>query len=65
MVHKKSSMFENGIPNASKRQGGASQGTCIKDPWAKTTRREGLNMGSGRWVGQRRGMGWEDGNNCN
>ena len=49
-----------------RKKGKACSGTCIKDPWTKTTGwRAGLNVGGRVWVGQGKIMGGGNGDNCN
>ena len=42
---------ERGLGNGERREK-VNEGTCVKDPWTRTLG-GGLNVGGGRWVGQR------------
>ena len=53
--------YYNSIKMIKKEGEGSSQGTCIKDPWAKTM---GQGFECGGWAGQGRVMG-ENEDNCN
>lgn len=45
---------------------GSRRGTLIKDPWMRTARWRGLNVGEAGWSGLDRGEQWaESGANCN